>query len=460
MVTIMKQACKLTKILLCLTALLMLLLCAAACNLTEGDFTEPSENAHASVADETETTAVSLSDMKPDELYDHAREVTGLSPYSQTTITGSLEVTNRSGDVETRPFSLVLSRDGSMSHIHMTSPDGLVREMTYSDGYLYWREDGDQLRIRLNETRIPGMIGALDYSLRIIPGGVDMEKYTHYVTEFPAIATLFSTVEAQEKREAADGEAAYSLRICDPIPGESGSFFYDTALETMTLTASVMKDGRFSDMTIDGVWSNAGTEGGLSFYIMPILADTMGLKEGREGAYCRMAWSFDISFAYKDVKIDPPEPTAEDIHLTWDEVVGIHHVIPTAEIYIMGGTNKRNVLFSSDTSCVVVYQAKEGRHLARRGRMLYWQIYRLEDGRETLIASYRGRNYLTAVLEDDIWVNQPYGDSSGFYLPLKAGEYKMVAKYIGIDATGRTYEEDWDIAGVTLFTVRDKKSQE
>ncbi len=421
---------------------------------TEETASEPSEETAESTEAATEE-AVDPSSLSPAELYEYARKVTEAQNACQMTVSGSVEMTVQSGETTTYPLSLALSRYGALSHVLMTDPDGSAREMIYSDGYLYWYENGECLRIQLNENRVAAMVGALDYSFQVTPGGFSMDDYTLYPNEFPAVNTLFSSITATRNDGSAEGEPAYTVSMRDAIPGKKGRFFFANSMESMSVTASLLADGRLDGLTIEGVWSNTMEEYSY-FYILPILADTLGLEPETQGKYTAMTWSLTVDFSYEAEPVPAPRLSEEDVHLTWFEVMGEHHVIPFADITISDKRYGTNLLSSETTLCVVTAQAKEGETLSREDRALCWIIYRIEDGKETPIVTYEGVTRRTDSLGDSYSDGHPLGKPTNTYLPLEAGDYKLVLHYVYIGKTGLTFEERWDLAGVTSFRVLDK----
>ena len=450
----MKHNRHLWKILILLLAVSALLLCATSCDGVDGsdssDSSIPADTLGSAENTAAETTP-DLSALAPAALWEALCGVTGSQPQRQIHIVGSMTVLNENMEGMDYGLSLRLSHDGELTGITMTDLNGgHGREMTYADGILYWRENGEQLRISLNENRVATLIAAINHSFSTGVSPADVESYSNFITELPTADTLFSSITA-----ASDG-SAYTVTLAEPVVGEGEKSFFANTLQTMTVTATASDDGRLQGVSLNGLWSSEDTHSYIS--ILPLLADTLGMESGTSGHYKRMEWSLRMDFAYEDETVSPPVPTAEDIRVTWNEAVGNHHIIPFADIAINYGTYESCVLPADIDQCIVSIQAKEGETLSRQDRMLCWVFYRVEDGKETKIISYKSGNRGTANLGEEFWDSHPAANPSHTYLPLEPGEYKLVLHYIYVNKMGNTFEERWDVAGVTAFTVLERAS--
>ena len=453
----MKHNKHLWKVLILLLAVSALLLCATSCDGLDGS--DSSDSSDSSIPADTlgsaENTAAEttpdLSTLAPAALWEALCGVTGSQPQRQIHIVGSMTVLNENMEGMDYGLSLRLSHDGELMGITMTDLNGgHGREMTYADGILYWRENGEQLRISLNENRVATLIAAINHSFSTGVSPADVETYSNFITELPAAETLFSSITA-----ASDG-SAYTVTLAEPVVGEGEKSFFANTLQEMTVTAAASDDGRLQGVSLQGIWSSEDTHSYIS--ILPLLADTLGMESGTSGHYKRMEWSLRMDFTYEDETVSPPVPTAEDICVTWNEAVGNHHIIPFADIAIHYGTYESCVLPAGIDQCIVSVQAKEGETLSRPERRLCWVFYRVEDGKETKIITYHAGNRGTANLGEEFWDSHPAANPKHTYLPLDPGEYKLVLHYIYVNKMGNTFEERWDVAGVTAFTVLEQSA--
>lgn len=439
------------KALILLLAVSALLLCATSCDGLVGSDGLISADTSGSTEDAAAETTPDLSSLEPAPLWEAICNVTNRQTHHQIHIVGSVTVLNDKMEGMDYGLSLRLSHDGELTGITMTDLNGgHAREMTYADGILYWRENGEQLSISLNENRVATFIAAINHSFSTSVTPADVEGYSNFITELPAAETLFSSITAES-----DG-SAYTVILSEPIVGEGERSFFANTLQTMTVTATASEDGRLQDVSLNGLWSSENTNSYIS--ILPLLSDTLGMEAATSGHYKRMEWSLQMDFTYEDETVLPPVPTAEDIRVTWNEAVGNHHIIPFADIAINYGTYESCVLPADIDECIVSVIAKEGETLSRPDRMLCWVFYRVEDGKETKIISYKSGNRGTANLEETFWDRHPAANPSHTYLPLEPGEYKLVLHYIYVGKMGHTFEERWDVAGVTAFTVLERAS--
>ncbi|MBQ4111200.1 MAG: hypothetical protein IJD38_00230 [Clostridia bacterium] len=451
----MKHNNRLWMILILSLTTLALLLCATSCDSSDGaDGSDSSDSSiPADTLGSTEDTAAEttpdLSALEPAALWDALCDTTGRWTHRQIHIVGSMTVLNENMEGMDYGLSLRLSHDGELTGITMTDLNGgHAREMTYADGILYWRENGEQLRVSLNENRVATLIAAINHSFSRNVTPADVETYSNYITELPAAETLFSSITAESSG------TAYTVTLSEPIVGEGEKSFFADTLQTMTVTATASDDGRLQGVSLNGLWSSEDTNSYIS--ILPLLSDTLGMESGFSGQYKRMEWSLRMDFTYEDETVSPPVPTAKDIRVTWNEAVGNHHIIPFADIAINYGTYESCVLPADIDQCIVSIRAKEGETLSRRDRMLCWVFYRIEDGKETKIISYKSGNRGTANLGEEFWDSHPAANPSHTYLPLEPGEYKLVLHYIYTNKMGNTFEERWDIAGATTFRVMER----
>ena len=450
----MKHNRHLWKVLILLLAVSSLLLCATSCDGLDGsdssDSSIPADTLGSAENTAAETTP-DLSTLEPAALWEAFCDVTERQTHHQIHIVGSVTVLNDKMEGMDYGLSLHLSHDGELTGITMTDLNGgHAREMTYADGILYWRENGEQLRISLNENRVATLIAAINHSFSTGVSPADVESYSNFITELPTADTLFSSITAESEG------SAYTVTLSEPIVGEGEKSFFANTLQTMTVTATASDDGRLQGVSLNGLWSSEDT----NFYIsiLPLLADTLGMESGTSGHYKRMEWSLRMDFTYEDETVAPPVPTAEDIRVTWNEAVGNHHIIPFADIAIHYGTYESCVLPAGIDQCIVSVQAKEGETLSHPERRLCWVFYRVEDGKETKIITYHAGNRGTANLGEEFWDSHPAANPKHTYLPLDPGEYKLVLHYIYVNKMGNTFEERWDIAGVTAFTVLEQSA--
>ena len=438
----MKKTSLLRALLLALT--LTLLVSAASCDLSVSPAPDGTPTDTADTNGTAAETAPDLSVLEPAPLFEALCDVTSRRTHRQIHIVGSVTLFNEQMEGMGYGLSLRLSRDGALTGITMTDLNGgNAREMTYADGVLYWRENGEQICISLNENRVATFIAAINHSFSTNVTPADVETYSNYITELPAADALFSSVTAES-----DG-SAYTVTLTDPIVEEGEKSFFADTLQDMTVTATASDDGRLQGVSLYGLWSSEDT----FFSMLPLLADTLGMESGTSGRYKRMEWDLRMDFTYEAETVAPPVPTAEDIHVTWSEAVGNHHIIPFADIAIQYGAYESCVLPAGIDQCLVTIHAKEGETLSRPERRLCWVFYRVEDGKETKIITYHAGNRGTANLGEEFWDSHPAANPKHTYLPLEPGEYKLVLHYIYVNKMGNTFEERWDMAGVTAFRV-------
>ena len=309
----MKHNRHLWKVLILLLAVSALLLCATSCDGVDGS--DSSDSSDSSIPADTlgsaENTAAEttpdLSTLEPAALWEAFCDVTDRQTHHQIHIVGSVTVLNDKMEGMDYGLSLHLSHDGELTGITMTDLNGgHAREMTYADGILYWRENGEQLRISLNENRVATLIAAINHSFSTGVSPADVESYSNFITELPTADTLFSSITA-----ASDG-SAYTVTLAEPVVGEGEKSFFANTLQEMTVTAAASHDGRLQGVSLQGIWSSEDTHSYIS--ILPLLADTLGMESGTSGHYKRMEWSLRMDFTYEDETVAPPVPTAEDIH--------------------------------------------------------------------------------------------------------------------------------------------------